>query len=96
MQLEKEKYKFDYEDIQSELDKALGQATRIQKEKDTMKLEADHYQEKYEKTQVSFSDAKQMPNLITTYCVVTLFVFVFVLFFPSFSPHIIVLDVALL
>lgn len=54
MQLEKEKYKFDYEDIQSELDKALGQATRIQKEKDTMKLEADHYQEKCEKAQVSF------------------------------------------
>lgn len=54
MQLEKEKYKFDYEDIQSELDKALGQATRVQKEKDTMKLEAEHYQEKYEKTQVSF------------------------------------------
>lgn len=56
MQLEKEKYKFDYEDIQSELDKALGAATRVQKEKDNMKMEADHYQDKYEKAQVSFPD----------------------------------------
>jgi hypothetical protein len=54
LQLEKEKYKFDYEDIQSELDKALGAATRVQKEKDNMKTEADYYQDKYEKAQVSF------------------------------------------
>ena len=33
----------------------MGAATRVQKEKENMKMEADHYQDKYEKAQVSFS-----------------------------------------
>lgn len=52
MQLEKEKQMYDFENIQSQLDKALGQATRLQKEKEAVQLEADRLRDKYEKTQV--------------------------------------------
>lgn len=53
MQMEKEKQMYDFENIQSQLDKALGQATRLQKEKEAVQLEADRLRDKYEKTQVS-------------------------------------------
>lgn len=52
MQMEKEKQNYDFENIQSQLDKALGQATRLQKEKETVQLEADRLRDKFEKTQV--------------------------------------------
>lgn len=52
MQMEKEKQMYDFENIQSQLDKALGQATRLQKEKEAVQLEADRLRDKYEKTQV--------------------------------------------
>lgn len=54
MQVEKEKQNYDFENIQSQLDKALGQATRLQKEKETVQLEADRLRDKYEKTQVKY------------------------------------------
>lgn len=53
MQMEKEKQNYDFENIQSQLDKALGQATRLQKEKDTVQIDADRLRDKFEKTQVS-------------------------------------------
>lgn len=53
MQMEREKQNYDFENIQSQLDKALGQATRLQKEKETVQLEADRLRDKYEKAQVS-------------------------------------------
>lgn len=53
MQMEKEKQTYDFENIQSQLDKALGQATRLQKEKETVQLDADRLRDKYEKTQVN-------------------------------------------
>lgn len=53
MQVEKEKQNYDYENIQSQLDKALGQATRLQKEKETVQLEADRLRDKFEKNQVT-------------------------------------------
>jgi hypothetical protein len=50
--MEKEKQNYDFENIQSQLDKALGQATRLQKERETVQLEADRLRDKYEKVQV--------------------------------------------
>lgn len=52
MQLEKEKQNYDFENLQSQLDKALGQATRMQKERETSQLETDRLRDKYEKSQV--------------------------------------------
>lgn len=53
IQLEKEKLGYDLESIQSQLDKALGQSARIQKEKEQAQLEADRLRDKSEKLQVS-------------------------------------------
>lgn len=53
IQLEKEKLGYDLENIQSQLDKALGQSARIQKEKEQAQLEADRLRDKSEKLQVS-------------------------------------------
>lgn len=52
--MEKEKHAYDFENIQSQLDKALGQATRLQKEKDAVLIEADRLRDKYEKAQVFY------------------------------------------
>lgn len=54
MQLEKEKQNYDFENLQSQLDKALGQATRMQKERETSQLELDRLRDKYEKAQVKY------------------------------------------
>lgn len=54
LQMEKEKQNYDFENIQSQLDKALGQATRLQKERETVQLDADRMRDKYEKAQVSW------------------------------------------
>jgi hypothetical protein len=51
--MEKEKQNYDFENIQSQLDKALGQAARLQKERETVQLDADRMRDKYEKAQVS-------------------------------------------
>lgn len=56
MQMEREKQNYDFENLQSQLDKALGQSTRMQKERETIQLEVDRLQDKYEKTQVSASE----------------------------------------
>jgi len=50
--LEKEKLTYDYDNLQSQLDKALGQAARMQKERETLSLDTDRIREKLEKTQV--------------------------------------------
>lgn len=55
MQMEREKQNYDFENVQSQLDKALGQSTRMQKERETIQLEVDRLQDKYEKAQVSVS-----------------------------------------
>ena len=52
MQMEREKQNYDFENLQSQLDKALGQSTRMQKERETIQLEVDRLQDKYEKAQV--------------------------------------------
>lgn len=52
MQLEKEKLGYDFENVQSQLDKALGQAARTQKEREALQLEADRLRDKCEKSQV--------------------------------------------
>lgn len=52
MQMEREKQNYDFENVQSQLDKALGQSTRMQKERETIQLEVDRLQDKYEKAQV--------------------------------------------
>lgn len=51
--MEREKQNYDFENLQSQLDKALGQSTRMQKERETIQLEVDRLQDKYEKAQVS-------------------------------------------
>lgn len=53
--MEKEKQSYDFENIQSQLDKALGQATRLQKERENVQIEADRVRDKYEKAQVIYS-----------------------------------------
>lgn len=53
VQLEKEKLGYDFENVQSQLDKALGQSARMQKEKDSLQLEADRLRDKCEKSQVN-------------------------------------------
>lgn len=58
IQLEKEKQGYDLENVQSQLDKALGQSARLQKDKDTIQLDADRIRDKYEKTQVFFFSLK--------------------------------------
>lgn len=55
MQMEREKQNYDFENVQSQLDKALGQSTRMQKERETIQLEVDRLQDKYEKAQVNVS-----------------------------------------
>lgn len=54
MQMEREKQNYDFENVQSQLDKALGQSTRMQKERETIQLDVDRLQDKYEKAQVFF------------------------------------------
>lgn len=54
MQMEKEKQNYDFDNVQSQLDKALGQSTRLQKEKEAVQLEADRLRDKYEKAQVKY------------------------------------------
>lgn len=51
--MEKEKQNYDFENLQSQFDKALGQSARMQKERETIQLEVDRLQDKYEKAQVS-------------------------------------------
>lgn len=52
MQMEREKQSYDFENLQTQLDKALGQSTRIQKDKESIQLEVDRLHDKYEKAQV--------------------------------------------
>lgn len=52
--MDREKQAYDFESLQSQLDKALGQAARLQKERDTAQLDADRFHDKHDKAQVSF------------------------------------------
>lgn len=51
--MDREKQAYDFESLQSQLDKALGQAARLQKERDTAQLDADRFRDKHDKAQVS-------------------------------------------
>lgn len=66
LQMEKEKQNYDFENIQSQLDKALGQATRLQKERETIQLDADRMRDKYEKAQVGRLNKKL--RIVTLFC----------------------------
>jgi len=50
--LEKEKQSYEFENLQSQLDKALGQASRLQKERETMQMDGERFRDKFEKAQV--------------------------------------------
>lgn len=63
MQMEREKQNYDFENVQSQLDKALGQSTRMQKERETIQLEVDRLQDKYEKAQVSVFRNKDLTTI---------------------------------
>lgn len=52
MQMEKEKQIYDFENLQSQVDKTHGQINRMQKERETVQLEVDRLKDKYEKAQV--------------------------------------------
>ena len=54
LQVDREKSAYDFESLQSQLDKALGQAARLQKERDTAQLDADRFRDKHDKAQVSY------------------------------------------
>lgn len=56
IQAEREKHSYDFEQIQSQLDKAHGQNARLSKEREAAQLEADRLREKYDKAQVSHVD----------------------------------------
>lgn len=56
LQLEKEKQVYDFENMESQLDKALGQATRLQKEREGVQIEVDRLRDKYDKVQVRIVD----------------------------------------
>jgi hypothetical protein len=47
--MEKEKLTYDFDNVQSQLDKSLGQSSRLQKEKETIQLDNDRLHDKYEK-----------------------------------------------
>jgi golgin subfamily B member 1 len=51
--LEKEKHVYEFDNMQSQLDKALGHSARVQKEKEVLQLDADRYRDKTEKIQVN-------------------------------------------
>lgn len=53
--MEKEKQSYDFDNIQSQLDKALGQAGRIQKEREQIQIDCDRFRDKYEKANVSIN-----------------------------------------
>lgn len=53
MQMEKEKMNYDFENLQSQLDKSQGQINRMHKERETVQLEIDRLRDKYDKAQVS-------------------------------------------
>ena len=67
MQMEKEKQNYDFDNLQSQLDKALGQSTRIQKEREAIQLEVDRLQDKCEKTQVHIFLTKISCQLFISY-----------------------------
>ena len=52
LQGEREKYAYDYDNLQSQLDKSQGQLSRVQKEKETTQQELDRTHDKYDKQQV--------------------------------------------
>lgn len=68
MQMEKEKQNYDFDNLQSQLDKALGQSSRMQKEREAIQLEVDRLQDKYEKAQVlllnNFNNNKIIVNCV--------------------------------
>jgi hypothetical protein len=51
-QVEREKLAYDFENMQTQLDKSQGQAGRLVKEKEAAQLEADRFRDKSEKAQV--------------------------------------------
>ena len=53
MQMEKEKQTYDFENLQTQLDKTHGQINRMQKDRESIQLEIDRLKDKYEKAQVS-------------------------------------------
>lgn len=53
MQVDREKQNYDYENVQTQLDKSLGQVARIQKEQQQVQMDADRFRDKYEKSNVS-------------------------------------------
>lgn len=55
---------YDLENVQSQLDKALGQSARLQKERETTQLEVDRIRDKYEKSQVRTLDFSSIVLLI--------------------------------
>lgn len=54
-QSEKEKYAYDYESMQSQLDKSAGQLSRIQKEKENIQQEMERIRDKHDKNQACLS-----------------------------------------
>ena len=53
LQADREKYAYDYDNLQSQLDKSQGQLSRVQKEKETIQQELDRTHDKYDKHQVT-------------------------------------------
>lgn len=52
-QSEKEKYVYDFDNMQAQLDKSAGQLSRVQKEKENIQQEMERIREKHDKNQAS-------------------------------------------
>ena len=61
LQTEREKYAYDYDNMQAQLDKAQGQLSRIQKEKENVQQEMERYRDKNDKNQARISFFRASP-----------------------------------
>ena len=64
LQADREKYAYDYDNLQSQLDKSQGQLSRVQKEKETIQQELDRTHDKYDKHQVRPSSSSSSFSLL--------------------------------
>lgn len=58
-QSEKEKYVYDFDNMQAQLDKSQGQLSRVQKEKDNIQQEMERFRDKHDKNQVRIDSINQ-------------------------------------
>ena len=61
--MDKEKAVYEVDSLQVQVDKALGQCSRVQKEKEAAQNELQKIKDKQDKTQVSFCDLCHLAHI---------------------------------